>query len=457
MQRAVHDRAAGCFARQSRAATRCSRSSIRWISASSPAASSRSPGRPAAASRRCWPDRRARLAVDRPHPDRRRRHHRDVGRRARAVSRHADRLRLSVLPPAAVADRVGERARAAGDRRRAGCRRPRATRCSPRSACGRGAITIRRSSPAASSSASRSRARWPTIRRSCSPTSRPGNLDSATGHQVIDLLIDVNRRRKTTVVLVTHDPELAQLRRCDDRPARRPGRQSRATEPHAFIMTFVLLMAGREIRASWRRLLFFFVCVAIGVGAIVALRSMIQNMRNAAVARVARADRRRRRRSATNRPWTPELRGAISTSGSRPRRSSARQETVEVATMVRPRGRHRARRSRGWSSSAACSRAFRSTAHRARRTAHRSRTTLLAESRRAGAARAPGAARPAVGRSADRRRRAVHDSRRDLAGAGTPRRRVQLRLARAGRLRRSDATRACSRSAAARTTRSSSR
>jgi putative ABC transport system ATP-binding protein len=38
-----------------------------------------------------------------------------------------------------------------------------------------------------------------------------GNLDSGTGHQVIDLLIDVNRRRKTTVVLVTHDPELAQL------------------------------------------------------------------------------------------------------------------------------------------------------------------------------------------------------------------------------------------------------
>ena len=36
-----------------------------------------------------------------------------------------------------------------------------------------------------------------------------GNLDSGTGHQVIDLLIDVNRSRKTTVVLVTHDPELA--------------------------------------------------------------------------------------------------------------------------------------------------------------------------------------------------------------------------------------------------------
>jgi putative ABC transport system ATP-binding protein len=36
-----------------------------------------------------------------------------------------------------------------------------------------------------------------------------GNLDSATGHQVIDLLVDVNRRRGCTLVLVTHDPELA--------------------------------------------------------------------------------------------------------------------------------------------------------------------------------------------------------------------------------------------------------
>jgi putative ABC transport system ATP-binding protein len=36
-----------------------------------------------------------------------------------------------------------------------------------------------------------------------------GNLDSATGHQIIDLLVDVNRRRGCTLVLVTHDPELA--------------------------------------------------------------------------------------------------------------------------------------------------------------------------------------------------------------------------------------------------------
>jgi putative ABC transport system ATP-binding protein len=49
-----------------------------------------------------------------------------------------------------------------------------------------------------------------------------GNLDSTTGHQVIDLLIDVNRRRKTTVVLVTHDPELAA--RADRTIALRDGR-----------------------------------------------------------------------------------------------------------------------------------------------------------------------------------------------------------------------------------------
>jgi putative ABC transport system ATP-binding protein len=38
-----------------------------------------------------------------------------------------------------------------------------------------------------------------------------GNLDSATGRQVIEILLDVNKRRGTTLVLVTHDPELAAL------------------------------------------------------------------------------------------------------------------------------------------------------------------------------------------------------------------------------------------------------
>ncbi len=44
-------------------------------------------------------------------------------------------------------------------------------------------------------------------------------------------------------------------------------------------MRFVLAMAAREMRASWRRLVFFFLCIALGVGAIVTLRSVIQSVR----------------------------------------------------------------------------------------------------------------------------------------------------------------------------------
>ena len=43
-------------------------------------------------------------------------------------------------------------------------------------------------------------------------------------------------------------------------------------------MQFVFNLTIREIRSSWRRLLFFFLCIAIGVGSVVALRSLIQNL-----------------------------------------------------------------------------------------------------------------------------------------------------------------------------------
>jgi putative ABC transport system ATP-binding protein len=42
-----------------------------------------------------------------------------------------------------------------------------------------------------------------------------GNLDSETGEHIIDLLFRMNRERGTTLVLVTHDAELA--KRCDRR------------------------------------------------------------------------------------------------------------------------------------------------------------------------------------------------------------------------------------------------
>jgi len=46
-------------------------------------------------------------------------------------------------------------------------------------------------------------------------------------------------------------------------------------------MSFILNLTAREIRSSWRRLLFFFLCIALGVGSVVALRSLIQNLTRA--------------------------------------------------------------------------------------------------------------------------------------------------------------------------------
>ena len=99
-------------------------------------------------------------------------------------------------------------------------------------------------------------------------------------------------------------------------------------------MRFVLRMAARETRASWQRLLFFFVCIAVGVAAIVALRSVIQSVREVfgteAKALIA-ADVV----IGSNRDWTPSARATID------RRlaefgAEATTENIETATMVRP-------------------------------------------------------------------------------------------------------------------------
>src|SRR5438034_11446203 len=92
-------------------------------------------------------------------------------------------------------------------------------------------------------------------------------------------------------------------------------------------------MARRELRASWRRLLFFFACIAIGVGAIITGRSMLQN---AAVAIAAEA---RNLLTAdvqvdSNRPWTPETLAAIDRIAQP--FAEARTETIESPTMLRP-------------------------------------------------------------------------------------------------------------------------
>jgi putative ABC transport system ATP-binding protein len=49
-----------------------------------------------------------------------------------------------------------------------------------------------------------------------------GNLDEATGRQIVDLLFGLKRDRGATLVLVTHDPGLARL--CDRTVRLRAGR-----------------------------------------------------------------------------------------------------------------------------------------------------------------------------------------------------------------------------------------
>jgi putative ABC transport system permease protein len=97
---------------------------------------------------------------------------------------------------------------------------------------------------------------------------------------------------------------------------------------------FILRMAFREIRASWQRLLFFFVCIAVGVASIVAIRSVIQSAR-VALTREARAMTGGDVVLGGNGPITPAVRQAIDRAKQNGLISTS-TEAAELATMVRP-------------------------------------------------------------------------------------------------------------------------
>ena len=80
-----------------------------------------------------------------------------------------------------------------------------------------------------------------------------GNLDSANGKLVLDLLLDRNRKAGTTLVLVTHDPEVAS--RADRKIVLKDGRVVEDSKPGQRLRpTFktrpTLICARRAIRAG---------------------------------------------------------------------------------------------------------------------------------------------------------------------------------------------------------------
>ncbi|MEO8680932.1 MAG: FtsX-like permease family protein [Vicinamibacterales bacterium] len=101
-------------------------------------------------------------------------------------------------------------------------------------------------------------------------------------------------------------------------------------------MRFVVFMAVREMRSSWQRLLFFFVCIAVGVGAIVALRSVIQSVR-LTFAGEARSLITADATITSSQPIKPALAAKIAERLTAAGAQSTR--SLEMATMARPADR----------------------------------------------------------------------------------------------------------------------
>jgi len=100
-------------------------------------------------------------------------------------------------------------------------------------------------------------------------------------------------------------------------------------------MRFVLNLTRREIRSSWQRLLFFFLCIALGVGSVVALRSLIQNLTRA-VGTDARALMTADIEVSSTNDFSPNDIAAIESVVGKNPIIEARNEAITTALMARP-------------------------------------------------------------------------------------------------------------------------
>ena len=97
---------------------------------------------------------------------------------------------------------------------------------------------------------------------------------------------------------------------------------------------FIIRMALREIRSSWQRLLFFFICIAVGVAAIIALRSVIQSVRTG-MSQQAQSLIASDILLTSNRDFTSKVLDTLA-SEQRAGRVTAVSQATEIPTMVRP-------------------------------------------------------------------------------------------------------------------------
>ncbi|MBK6589055.1 MAG: ABC transporter permease [Acidobacteria bacterium] len=100
-------------------------------------------------------------------------------------------------------------------------------------------------------------------------------------------------------------------------------------------MKFIFNLSRREIRSSWQRLLFFFLCIALGVGSVVALRSLIQNLTKV-VGNDARALMTADLEVTSTNDFSPTDVSRIEEVIKRFPTVEARNETITTASMARP-------------------------------------------------------------------------------------------------------------------------